>query len=383
MAALRFLSLCVLALSLTALAFFRTDPMTRDNPGFSQPGDHYAYIAMAESDRLEYPEAPFNRRVLTPALVKALPFDTETGFRALTFFCLSVTGVALYYALRQLGLSGALSLAGMLSFFSLSFATEFVLFDFWLTDPLAFFLLAFSFWAAASRRLAWFAGLLFVGALNKEAAIFALALFYGLEARRLFDLEALKRAALLGVPAMLALLALRLSIPSESVYSYLDLLATLGRQRLEGLTVTTLLGPLTFWAFGIGGCVLPLFALVGEQGRRLALRFLPFVMLVYSQLLFAVNNERLLVFGFPVVAVLSAFGLREIARLASVEQRLLVPLPLLMLAANLWAYGYKEALKYQAPLFLLYLVATFVGGHFVRKRCRLATADGAEGCGNI
>src|SRR5215204_7585292 len=113
----RLLCISVLALSLTAACAFWIKPMTSDDPRYAtEGGDHHRYRAMAEGDALSYPYAPYNRRVLTPLIVKALPLAAEEGFYALTFLSVAATGVALFYALSRMGLGGALSLAGMFAF---------------------------------------------------------------------------------------------------------------------------------------------------------------------------------------------------------------------------------------------------------------------------
>jgi hypothetical protein len=57
---------------------------------------------MAEGSLFGGEVAPFNKRLLTPLVVKALPLDTQSGFRFVTFTCLASTGVALFYALRSM-----------------------------------------------------------------------------------------------------------------------------------------------------------------------------------------------------------------------------------------------------------------------------------------
>ena len=359
----RFLCLSALALSLTAACAFSTDPMTPDNPLYETPaGDHHHYRAMAEGDALSYTYAPFNRRVLTPLIVKALPLDAEEGFYALTFLSTAATGVALFYALSRMGLGGALSLAGMFAFFSLGRAAEYHMWKFWLTDPLSFLLLALCVWAVAARRDALFAALLVLAALNKEAGIFALALFYGLRATDPLDFRVMGRTVLVGLPALLVLVGLRLGISAENSYSYSVLITQVVPKRLEEMTFPEPFGTYYLWTFGLVGGLLPLLSLASKEGRRMAVRLLPFVLLVYAQLLFAFDTARLLVFAFPVVAILVALGLKVLAKAAWVGEVYLVPLPLVMFAANLRDSGFHANLDLQAPLLALYLLAIFVAG---------------------
>src|SRR5215212_1786524 len=382
----RLLCISALALSLTAACAFWNKPMTSDDPRYDDPvflrtegdhgspiGDHHRYRAMAEGDTLSYTYAPYNRRVLTPLIVKALPLDAEEGFYALTFLSVAATGVALFYALSRMGLGGALSLAGMFTFFSLGWGPEYFLMNIWLIDPLSFLLLALCVWAVAARRDALFAALLVLAALNKEAGIFALALFYGLRATGPLDFRVMGRTVLVGLPALLVLFGLRLGIPAEVPYYYSYLLMEVGPKRLEEMTFPEAFGEYYLWTFGLVGGLLPLLSLASKEGRRMAVRLLPFVLLVYAQLLFAFDTGRLLVFAFPAVAIFLALGLKVLAKVAWVREVYLVPLPLVMLAANLRDMGVYDAnLDLQALLLALYLVAVFVAGRLFGRDVREA-----------
>lgn len=332
---------------------------------------------MAEGDTLSYTYAPYNRRVLTPLIVKALPLDAEEGFYALTFLSVAATGVALFYALSRMGLGGALSLAGMFTFFSLGWGPEYFLENFWLIDPLSFLLLALCVWAVAARRDALFAALLVLAALNKEAGIFALALFYGLRATGPLDFRVMGRTILVGLPALLVLFGLRLGIPAggETPYYFSWQLMDVVPKRLEKMTFPEAFGEYYLWTFGLVGGLLPLLSLASKEGRRMAVRLLPFVLLVYSQLLFAQDTGRLLVFAFPAVAILLALGLKVLAKVAWVREVYLVPLPLVMFAANLRNLeGGSDVvnLDLQALLLALYLVAVFVAGRLFGRDVREA-----------
>jgi hypothetical protein len=375
----RLLCISAVALSLTAACAFLIKPMTSDDPNYGtedgygpEGGDHHRYRAMAEGDALSYPYAPYNRRVLTPLIVKALPLAAEEGFYALTFLSVAATGVALFYALSRMGLGGALSLAGMFTFFSLGWGPKFFLRDFWLIDPLSFLLLALCVWAVAARRDALFAALLVLAALNKEAGIFALALFYGLRATGPLDFRVMGRTVLVGLPALLVLIGLRLGIPDVEPHYYSVLLMEVVPKRLEEMTFPEAFGEYYLWTFGLVGGLLPLLSLASKEGRRMAVRLLPFVLLVYVQLLFAQDTGRLLVFAFPAVAILLALGLKVLAKVAWVREVYLVPLPLVMFAAELRKGGTDANLDLQALLLALYLVAVFVAGRLFGRDVREA-----------
>ncbi len=64
--------------------------------------------------------------------------------------------------------------------------------------------------------------------------------------------------------------------------------------------------------FGVTAIALPLFAI--RRNARWLLRFLPFVILICAQALFATNVERLLVAGFPVLILMALTGAGAITR---------------------------------------------------------------------
>ena len=358
-----FASLCLLATLLTAIASQGVDPMTRSHPDFAIPDwDHHKYIGMAEGPLFGEEKAPFNKRVLTPLLVKALPLDTQSGFRFVTFTCLAVTGVALFYALRSIGFSGLLALIGALFFFSLSWAVDFNLYDFWLTDSMTFVLLCLCVWAAAERKDVLFAALLVVGAANKEAALCALGLFYGLRADAPFDPRALFRTALVGLPATSVLLSLQLALPSGG-YSYWESARIIVPQRLDALSLDTLVHLYTLGVFGVPLVALSFFALRSRSGAILTLRLSPFFALVYFQVLFAVNTERLLVLGFPAAIALALVGIREVCGVFGAWEGWFIFLPIIVYWLGVSSRGFGEVYLFeQALILLVFLAVIFIVG---------------------
>jgi hypothetical protein len=103
----------VLALILTA-AVFATTPLTSSNGGYDFDGMFYA--AMAGSPRVKPAlahVAPWCYRIVTPALVSRMPFETLTSFRSLAFAANVASLVLLFLIARRLGFSGALALLGV------------------------------------------------------------------------------------------------------------------------------------------------------------------------------------------------------------------------------------------------------------------------------
>jgi len=146
-------------------------------------------------------------------MVQASRLPAQVGFQVVTFASLWLTGVALYAVCRHLSFSVRLSAYGVVLFFGLSYAVKFNVYDFWLTDPLAFLFTSLSILAALGRRRLLFAACLAAGVLVKESVIFVAPLYFSLNVRTRGDKRLLTESALLAVPAVLVLTAVRASSP--------------------------------------------------------------------------------------------------------------------------------------------------------------------------
>jgi hypothetical protein len=342
------LGAAAIAAMCTALLWFRTDHLTPGTPYFGLPWDHHMYIAMAVGGPFDFHIAPYGWRVLGPALVWAMPFSTQLGFQIVTIAGVWGTGLAVWVLLRRLGFANELAVAGLFLYFALGYATKWTLFDFWLTDPLAFLLATVAVLLAMSGRDVAFAVCLVIGVLAKESVIFVAPLAYTLRARRPWDPGLALRTLGATLPAVAALIAVHIGIPARNAdpayvaglpkvirdntiahYTYGSVLHDTVAKRLHHWPETLVR---TVSAFGLAVPVLAAVGLRSRRARSFALRTLPFLVLVYVQLLFAYNTERLLVLGLIAVVPLATWGLEEL-----MELRGSGPGPYLALAATLFA----------------------------------------------
>lgn len=322
---------------------------------FAEPGwDHHAYIAMARDNPFDFHIAPFGWRVGLPVLAKTLPLGLQTSFFLLTFLAVTATVVVLYYALRAAGFNRQYALLGFGFFFALGWAPKFALMDFWLPDGVVFLAVIGALLCILEHRAVPFAVVLLLGVIVKEAVIFVVPLYYTLQTRRPIDARLAIQTLVVALPAIAALLMLRIAIPARNddleyvgtltpqlqafrsfipSYSYYELLRDIGyHQRLHDYRLDTWL------LYTSGTWSVPVFtlAIIGAIRRPLlALRLSPFLILVYSQILFAVNIERLLVLGFPAVVWLALEGLRYFSNRSGVSTAWFLPLPLLLLMLQL------------------------------------------------
>lgn len=376
-----FIIVMSVAFLITVILLLRTPLMTSGHPDFSKPWDHHKYIEMAVRDPLDFHIAPFCWRILVPLLAKILPFSLEWSFLLISFTGIWLTGVTMYYIAKQFFSVTSYAAIGLITFFSLGWATKFPLSDFWLPDALSFLFVALGIYGILAKRDGLFLAVTVLGVCIKESVIFIAPLYYTLNARQLIDWQALKKGVLMTLPAVVALGTIRVMVPAmnenleyisslpdslavvqngASSYDYWQLLRSIGIERFRHLSLGDL-ATYSFGTFGVLVMLLPFFAL--RKNSLLFWKFIPFFLLGYAQLLFAVNNERLIVLCFPAMILLALNGVASIAERLSLSVVLLLPLPLLFLALTIAGVGNLEI---QFLLFSLYLALAFqVRSHVV------------------
>ena len=375
----QFLLVAAAALVITTALSLRTDSLTYTHPDFNNPWDHHKYIWMSEHNPFGFHVAPFCWRVVTPTLARALPFDTRQSFFLISFISVWMTGVVLFYLARTHGFSKWTALAGMLMFFTLGWAAKSNLWNIWKPDPLGFLVITLAAYAITARKDGLFALLLVVGVGVKESVLFVWPLYYTLRAQRAFDPALALRTLLLAVPGIAALVLLRVFIPAlndnpeyigglpgsltqvqlgSSAYSLGWAWEHVGLPRLQDLSAAEIFR-YTFGTYGAVALTLPFFSI--RRSAERFVRFLPFLVLVYIQIMFATNAERLLVIGFPAVVMMALGGVDAIGRVFGVNAKLfLVLFGVLILLMVVKVGLIVVPFKYEALLFLVFLAAGFV-----------------------
>jgi hypothetical protein len=174
-------------------------------PGF----DAYAYVAAAEHPAV-FTVAPWGYRVLTPWVVRGISGRSLVkAFRRLTVGALALAGVLLFLYLRRLGHGPPAALLGTAAFALSGPVAEIVAYPF-LAEPLTLLLeVAFLLALRAGAGVGVLALIGVLGVMSKEFFVLLLPLVW-LESR-LESRAALRRAALVSLPALLCLLVLRLA----------------------------------------------------------------------------------------------------------------------------------------------------------------------------
>jgi len=346
--------LIALIVTCMALLAVRVDFRTTDSAAFAAPGwDRHLYLAMSDGNPFAFHLAPYCWRVLVPSLVAVSPLTGQVTMLVLTVASLATTAVALYLLVLRWTRPGS-ALVAVVLFFSMGWGAKYLMSDFWLPDALVFAIVTVAILLAAQGRLLPFAIVLAVGAATKESCLAVAPLFYTLNAKRPLDGAAALRTMAAVLPAVAVIFGLRIGIeawngdlayvrslpPAISRvpelfphYSYLDLLHDVGKeQRLRYLGVDTF-HEYTWRTFGVIPLLLALVSL--RSSWRWALRFAPFVVLVYAQTLFATDTERLLVLAFPAILILAAIGLEDVLTATAATPRVAWAIAGLSFAPNL------------------------------------------------
>lgn len=326
----------VIGLSVAAVALlaWRVDVYTAGNPRFAEPGwDRHAYRELARRDLLDFKLAPYCWRVLVPWLAKLQPWSLQTGFLSITVVALVATGPALYGLLRASGSTRVVAIGMVLAFYSLGWAARYPLADFWVPDSTGMLFTIVAMWLIVAKR--WWAAcaVLAAGVLAKESVVFAGSLAFSWHLRGWRDWQTANRGVLVIAPALLVLVGVRLLIQPENgndaylatmppqISRFPELFEKYDyRQRYTDIVVNDRWAHRQWGDFDqylldpFGLPVLGLAAAGAVVNPKRAARLGPFVILVYSQLLFATDTQRLLVLALPALAMLGAESIAALAR---------------------------------------------------------------------
>jgi hypothetical protein len=218
-----------------------------------------------------------------------------------------------------------LAYALMFAYFSISFGSKFVIYDYWLPDAFAFLLITAGIYSILIKNDLVFFIVLIVGAMTKESVLFLIPTYYTFNAAKLFDLNTLKRIIILSFIPLLIFSLIRIliqplnddpnylsNIPpqlkivhfDESTYNFNYLITKIGMKRLNEFSIHFLY-KITLYVFLIHF----IFAFIDwDAFKKFFIKFLPLIFLAYLQIFFAINEERLVIVAFVPIIMLSIFG---------------------------------------------------------------------------
>lgn len=315
--------------------------------GAGAEGDELIYEQMAQ-DPFGTHTFPFGYRVGVPLLVHVSPLGHEVSFTLLALLSTAGAAACLYALMTTLDVPGRLAAAASVAFAISPGILVALLRDGRSVDPATLLVMSAAALLIVKRRLLPLALVLAAGALVRESVLFMIPFAYAVWAQRWIDLNALRRAALVGLPAVTVYVAVRLSIPTigqEQVVGYnqpfLAARETVISTALENPTralrrVLLAFGPL--W----------LLAPLALSGMRYARRGLVLVVLCLVALTFAVDWGRVLMLAAPVVIPAACWVLSRRPRLQAPVLAAWVALSLVY-AVYMHVYGVEHGLDDAKP----------------------------------
>ncbi len=294
-------------------------------------GDSPNYEAMARNPFSSDPaahHAPFCWRVLTPWLVYVLTrlgLPLQSGFLLITVISLCGTVIGVYALLRLRSATPWQALAVALLVQTQYAIGLFVLWGYEGTDALEYLLLVLAFILYWQDRPRWLVVVLALAALEREAALFAVAAFAGEQVIRR-DWRRLKTYLPAYIVPILIILVLHIAIYQVGQVSLLSAIdyswrvrsGLVGRATTLGLFGTVNAYALNVYHLTIGsfGLLLPLLLLQVIHPPYVARRPVVWIFLLATaaQIVIAADNERLMIIAAPVFAVAAFYELRWIAQ---------------------------------------------------------------------
>jgi hypothetical protein len=185
------------------------------------------YLQMAK-EPLQFAEAPYGYRVLSPSIVSVLPFDPAIGFAIVNITSLSLATTLLYIYMNKLGIDEILSVAGSFVFlFSPNIAH--MLRNIHIIDPLGFVFLLIGLISIYDNNLPTLFISVFFGILTKESLLILVGI-YGLTVLQRESLkQSIKKTLPLGVVGITSYIIPRVVFPYQSTYTIENIIYVTGK----------------------------------------------------------------------------------------------------------------------------------------------------------
>lgn len=321
-----------------------TLPLIPSHPDFVNPTwDHHWYIEIAKDPVVVFNQtinAPYCYRILMPILCWLMPFDLTLNFQILTMLCLFFTGLILYIILKEF-YSKILSLAGLTLFYSSYWTARFLIYDFWLTDSMAFLFILLCFFAIVKSNVMLYGVSLFLGVLSKEVVLFTIPVlliseYMKINQKNIFNKRYVLRCLYAILPGFIAFIAMRLIIlqPNSEYISIFPF-------DLRGINrfILTLSNPIYYYIYTLStwGIICSTFPLLNRKSILLTWlkQYGVFIGLIYCQLLIAADNERMLIAGFFPIILLTVSGFERVSIKKNINQSYFMALCIIYFFINI------------------------------------------------
>lgn len=284
---------------------------------------------------------PYVYRVVTPLSARGVAYATgiDAAYYLISF--LALAGAAVLIGLSILELSGSVipALAGVVLFLINPWTAKFNLWDYMLTDPMAFFFTALAIWALVKRNRPLFFVACAIGVLNKESMV-PMVVAYPLT-EWWIDHRVRSSSVVAAVGIVVGYAAFRAAMPEAVSYSILGEL----KANVDHARAMTLAWIATF------GVMLPA-AFLRPWGSRLMIALVPFAATSVLEAAFVGDLERAMVQALPAVCV-GIFWLWPV----DLREQLLTLAVVPIFALSLLSYGFLIGIVHYIPLLGLLLIA--------------------------
>jgi len=286
--------------------------------------DHWRYIEMSRGERGRAElrqEPPYCFRLALPWLagrLQRLGLSENAAFFSITSAVVFGFLLVLWLHLRDLGFALPLRTTGLLLVGLTQGAVRWFLYQYWMTDPAALFLVMLAFFLIERRRLVPLALVSVLAAFVRETYVlvypylFLRLLRLSLDKQRparALAFASLRTAAVAALPLAI-LVAIRRLVTSNRPYSFLAGIADSLSFRWEH-ALDSQLYVVTLGAFGV---LLPLALLFPGRLRTLVRGHFDralYLAAVYATLTISNNNERPLAYALPVLVPAALWCLRQ------------------------------------------------------------------------
>ena len=325
--------LLIFVISTAILLFIAlcSDLMFESNVLYYGKWMHFDYIKTVENFSNINLTAPYCWRLLVPFLVYMLPFSIEIGYFVITYFCIIVSSVLIYFIVKHLFVGLYYPWIGVLTYFSLIYVVRINAIEFISVDALAFTFILLSIFSIYKKKNLLFIVSTALGILTKETLFVVFPLYFTINympnQNRKFYNHLIYNTFILLSPAIIIYILLIVIIVPNSNYNYLNILIKTTQYRFDSFLgmFSTLNKDLfanqnnyensliNLYRISLGaiGPILYFIILKAYKIRNYIIRLSPLLVLSFLQIFIAEDNERLVAVGFPAYILLYLFAIQS------------------------------------------------------------------------
>jgi hypothetical protein len=370
---------------------FSSDPLTSHNILFNGEWQHFDYLKVVGQLPKITSDAPYCWRLLVPFLVYISPFPVETSFFINTFLSLLVCSLLVYYIVKELGFDKVYCWIAFFTFLSMINVVRINLIEFIAVDATAFMFMLLSIYFTQKENKLLFIVSTILGVLTKEITLIVIPFYFFYHAEKnIFDrknISLLKKNIIWGLPAVFALLILRLLVTPAHNYNYFSLLhdfvnyristfsgirQTLNKQLIHNQTQLET-AAINIYRITIGaiGPILFFIMIKIKKLKDPIKSFFPILFFSFVQIFIASDHERLIASGFIVYILLFIYSVQSFETVNSINAKWFLAFTVLLFLSQLIMKNNIFQETYYSTLVQLVLGALFLVILYIVKVLRL------------